>query len=137
YMGQKNPYIYWKFNKVIKNSAFTTISSEGFKSFLPKYKYILIHSLNKEVLSNLAPKEKLKDSVAKINISFIGNVRFFDLNKKLLNIFKNDSRFQLSYYGTNATVLKEYAVENNIYNTDFYDSFPVNETAKFLAKTDI
>lgn len=124
-------------HRVINKSAFTTISSDAFKSFLPKYDYIHIHSLNVKLLSQVNPRKALRANEERLRISFIGNVRFFDINKKILDVFKNDNRFELCYFGTNSEVLKEYAINNEIENVSFNSSFPVEDTANFIEKSDI
>lgn len=135
YSGEKNPIIYRIFKKTIKKSYFTTISSDGFKSFLPLYDYINLHSFNESLLVNCLPKQSLaKDP---IRIGFIGNVRFFAENYKLMNILKNDNRFELHYYGTNAEVIEEYAQNNGFNNVICSGNFPVNKTKEYLAKCDI
>lgn len=126
-----------RFEKAIKNSKFATISSDGFKAFLPKHDYIQVHSLNMQVLKNIKPRVSFQAEDKPIRIGFLGYVRFFELNKKLLDIFKNDNRFELHYYGTHANVLKEYAFINEIKNTEFHDTFPVSETNLFLEKIDL
>lgn len=137
YCYQKNKLVYNRFKKVINNSAFTTISSPGYKTFLPDYNYIHIHSLNASVLSSLTPRSSLKESTKPIVIGFVGYIRFFELQKKLLDLFKNDSRFELHYYGAHSEELEQYAIENDIKNTAFYGSFPVKDTHKYLSKIDI
>lgn len=137
YCGEKNPLIYKRFKHVIDCSAFTTISSNGFKEFLPPFNYLHVHSLNKELLKKINPRKALKNANEPIRISFIGNIRFYETNKRLLEIFKNDSRFQLHYYGTNANILEKYAYENSIKNTVFHDTFPVEDTPKYIEYTDL
>jgi hypothetical protein len=135
YSGERNPYIYYRFKKVIKNAAFTTISSDGFRKFLPPHDYLQVHSFNESILTNIKSKESFREGP--IRIVFIGNVRFLDINRHLLDIFKNDKRFELHYYGTNAEILECYAKENNIQNTKFFGTFQVSETSKYIAITDI
>lgn len=137
YCHQKIKWIYNRFRTVIQNSAFTTISSPGYKTFLPEYKYIQVHSLNIAILKQIIPRVSFRESGKPIRIGFIGYVRFFDINKQLLNIFKNDPRFELHFYGTHAHVLQQYASENAISNTAFHDSFPIADTPKYLQKIDI
>lgn len=137
YCGEKNPIVYMRFRRVINNSAFTTISSEGFKEFLPPFDYLHVHSLNSEVLSVIIPRDSFQNIDEPIRISFIGNVRFFEMNKKLLEIFKNDARFRLQFFGTNAKILESFAADNNINNVSFHDAFQISETAKFIEDTDL
>ncbi|MEH7886346.1 capsular biosynthesis protein, partial [Bacillus sp. JJ1609] len=137
YSGQNNRLVYLIFKHVIKNSAFTTISSDGYKKFLPKFNYIHVHSLNMEVLSNIESRSSLQSIDKPIRISFIGNIRFFDMNKKLLDIFKNDKRFVIQFFGTNANVLLQHAELNGIFNVKFHDTFQVSKTSKFIKETDL
>ena len=73
----------------------------------------------------------------KIRIGFVGYVRFFERNEKLLDCFANDPRYEVHFYGTGANVLKKYAESKGIRNGVFHDSFPVSETAKYLENIDI
>ena len=133
YLRQQNGFVYNRFKKAIEGSAFTTISSNGFKPFLPDYDYITVHSLNNRLLKNVEPNENFQQLPKPIRITFLGNVRFFDIIKNLLEVFKNDPRFELHFYGTNGGVLETFALEEGISNTKFYDSFPVEDTPKFMS----
>lgn len=81
YNGENNPIIYYIFKKAIKNSYFTTISSGGFKTFLPMYDYIDLYSYNYKLLQSSQPRNQL--STGRLRIGFVGNVRFFEENYKL------------------------------------------------------
>lgn len=137
YFYQKNPLVFKLFDQAINSAAFTTISSPGYRAFLPKADYIDLHSLNLQVLQQCVPRTGKRREGEPIRITFIGNVRYFDINKRLLDIFKNDSRFELHYYGTNAEILQEYAKQNGIKNTVFGGTFPVKDTSKYIDRTDI
>lgn len=127
-----------RYEKVFRNAAFNTISSKGYLDFLPEnVEYIPIHSLNLSVLEGMKRHTSMRQEREPVRIGFIGNVRFFERNKKLMDIFANDVRFELHYYGTNAEVLEKYAEENNIQNTVFHGSFPVEDTKKFFENIDI
>ncbi|NLP47439.1 MAG: glycosyltransferase family 4 protein [Clostridiales bacterium] len=137
YSSQNKKLLRRRYERVIKNSAFTTISSDAFEKFLPPHDYVHVHSLNMDVLSTIEPRKSFRKAGEPIRITFIGNVRFFEPNKKLLDVFKNDDRFELGYYGTNANVLRDYANENGIKNAVFHDAFPLAQTADFIRKTDV
>lgn len=137
YCHQRVKWIYRRFEKVIKSSLFTTISSEGYKNFLPPYNYCTIHSLNPDLFDSVKRKEALRKDGEPIKIGFVGYVRFFETNKALLRLFQNDTRFELHYYGTKANILKEYAETNHINNAVFHDTFPVKDTSKYLNKIDV
>lgn len=126
------------YEKVFKNASFNTISSLGYKVFLPQdVDYIPIHSFNSAALEGMQVHNALRKEGEPIRIGFIGYVRFFERNRKLLDVFRNDPRFILCYYGKHADMLKEYAKDNGITNVDFHDSFPVEDTKIYLEKVDI
>lgn len=123
--------------EVIQNSYSTVISSKGYKAFLPEYEYIIAHNytpIKEEIVKEIRDREAKKSC---INISFIGNVRFYEMAKKLLLLFANDSRFHVSYIGTGAVALEAFCKENNINNVTLHDRFKPEETAKFYKECDL
>ncbi len=137
YLREKQKWVFNRFKQAIDNARFTTISSDGFRAFLPPHDYIQVHSFNAAVLKELPPRTRLCGLEAPIRISFVGNVRFFDINKQLMDTFAGDNRFVLCYFGTNADILKAYADEHHIQNVKFHDRFPVSDTIKFLDDSDM
>lgn len=137
YCMEKNPLVFLKVKYALKNANFTTISSEGYKSFLPKQDYITVHSYNKGLLNKCTPKNRLKKVGERINICFIGYVRFFDIDKKLIDALGNDPRYLIQYFGEGAQYLEEYAKEKQITNVEFSKGFKIEETKKFLEKADV
>ena len=137
YCRQDKMPVSWLFKWVIKNAAFNTTSSLGYKVFLPEADYIQVHSLNMPVLRKLSPRKCFRPPGEPIRIGFVGYVRFFDINSKLLDIFKNDPRFELHYYGSHSEYLQEYAEEKGVINAFFHGSFPVQDTSLYLERIDI
>ncbi|WP_323703209.1 glycosyltransferase [Mammaliicoccus sp. Dog046] len=137
YFHENNKLIFNRMKKLINNSLLTTLSSEGFLKFLPdSEKYQVIYSFNEKILKNCNNKNDIRYEKP-IRISFIGNNRFYDVNKKFMLSLKNDNRFLLQYFGTGSDVLKKFAVENNINNTKFIDGFPIEKTSELLNETDV
>lgn len=127
-----------RYERIFYNSAFNTISSKGYLDILPKgCSYIQINSLNLSVLSGMKTHQSLRSVQEPIRIGFIGYVRYYERNKKMLSVFKNDPRFEMHYYGKNANILKEFAINSGINNAVFHDSFPVSDTGKYMEKIDI
>ena len=127
-----------RYNKIFAEAAFRTISSVGYKSFLPKnVEYIPIHSFNISVLDGMTLHDRMRREGEPIRIGFIGYVRYFERNKLLMRVFANDPRFMLCYYGKKADVLREYAEAEGITNVDFHDSFPVEDTKIYMEKIDV
>ena len=137
YCRQDKKPMYWLFKWVINNAAFNTTSSLGYKVFLPQADYIQVHSLNMPVLRKLTPRTGFRNIGEPIRIGFVGYVRFYEINSKLLDIFKNDPRFELHYYGSHSEYLQEYAEKNGILNARFHGSFPVQDTNKYLERIDV
>lgn len=137
YCMEKNFMVFSRLKKVISGSKFTTISSEGFKIFLPKHEYVTVHSYNEKILNTFESKEKIKENHKPLHICFIGYVRFFENDKKLIDALGNDERYIIQFFGEGSQYLKEYAKEKNITNTEFVGGFPVEKTVDLLSKADV
>lgn len=123
--------------KVIQNSYSTVISSRGYKKFLPDYDYKVVHNyteVDAETLTRINNRDRTGE---KINISFIGYVRFYEIAKKLLMLFKDDERFSISFVGMGAEPLRVFCVENGIENAIIVDKFSPEQTVDFYEKCDI
>lgn len=137
-MGYRKPLLYKRYSKVFSRAAFCTISSKKYEAFLPSgINYVPINSLNFDTLTGLIPRDTLRSPDKPLRIGFIGNVRFFEKNEELLRLFKNDKRYELHFYGTNANKLDNYAKRNGITNCVFHDTFPVKDTGRYLNNIDI
>lgn len=131
---------FWLYKKMLetalKNSFCYDISSRGFLEFLPHVNgYCVTHNIDRETINRVKRLSKISDDA--IRISFIGNVRYYDLNVELVEAFKNDNRFRLQFYGTESEKIHNYCVENKIFNVDFEGRFPYENTALFYQKTDV
>jgi hypothetical protein len=128
-------YIY---KRAVRNAHFSTISSKGFVKYLPIGKYVLMHSMNNSILSKIQPRSVHNQKLSlPIRISFVGNVRYYSINEKIMSIFKNDYRFELHYHGSNSGPLKEYSKSNNINNTIISGTFKLNDSYKYISQSDI
>jgi hypothetical protein len=133
----KKKIVFFILKLIINNSRFTTISSNGFKSFLPEYNYINIHSLNMSILNEAQKRKGLQETTKKIKICFIGYVRFLEKDKQLMNALKNDERYILQFFGAGSEALESFAQKEKIYNVEFIHSFDVEQTAELLLRADI
>ncbi len=66
-----------------------------------------------------------------LDLGFIGNVRFNEINQKLIKELANDSRFHMQYFGTGSEKLEVFARENFINNITFSGGFDLKETQIF------
>ncbi|WP_342528165.1 capsular biosynthesis protein [Chryseomicrobium sp. FSL W7-1435] len=137
YTMEKNPLFLKIIKWLVKNSAYSIISSDGFKNFLPEHEYILVHNdiaLDTNKFIELKNEER---SEKQINISCIGLIRFHDQNIKVIDKFKNDERFRLKFIGTGALALKEYCYKVKALNVELVDRFPTEETLRYYLNTDL
>lgn len=126
-------------DKVITNSFATVISSPAYSKFLPKYDYVIAHNFSpfpSEMVRKIR-RSVFEKPIDPIQISFVGTVRFIDMDVKLLKLFANDVRFKLNYFGTGSEVLSDFCAKEGITNTEFYGSFTPEMTASFYQKTDL
>lgn len=78
--------------KIIDSSYFTAISSLGFKEVLgDNEKLIMSHNCSEGLV--FCPVKK--ESGEKIRIVYWGMVRQADFNRRLIDLFGNDSRFEV------------------------------------------
>ena len=99
--------------------------------------YVIAH--NYVLLKNESDKTQIDHSELDlpIRISFVGTIRFIEMDIKILNLFKNDDRFLICYYGSGSDTLKKYCEKNQIKNVDFHERFNPDETLSFYSKTNI
>lgn len=121
--------------KLVKKSYFTTISSDGFRSFLPKAEYIKVNSVNEDLLENMYGRPLVKEGA--IKIGFAGNCRYFRESFKLIDALANDNRFELWYCGTNSDVLEDYALKRMINNVRTMPTFDPKDTIDIMSDFNI
>ncbi len=130
--------LFYGFEKIsILNSHTTVISSPEYTAFLPKHNFFIMHNIDPNIEMFEQRFSHKEDPDSKIRISFIGNVRYYEQNKKLLSLLKNDNRFVVQFFGNGSETLKDFCKKNNILNVDFYGKFNQLDTIKFYEKTDI
>lgn len=121
--------------KLIDATYKTVISSNGFKSFLPNSdKYILCHNI---VMSEINENSHFKKNTnGKLELTFIGAVRHFNLDKEVVDCFSKDERYKLVFHGYGASfdLLNEYASNKKVLLTGKYNR---NDKEKLLKSTDI
>lgn len=137
YCWEKNWMVYRRIKKVISNSGFTTISSDGYRSFLPDFNYLTVHSFNSMVLERCKPRNGLRMTSEPIRMCFIGYIRFFDNDKKLIDSLANDPRYIVQYFGEGSEFLQQYAKEKEVLNVEFYPGFQIEQTASLLDRGDV
>lgn len=123
---------------LIKKSEYTVISSPYFKEFLMEnYEYLLCHNHNRQ--DDNVVKKAAKRKEDKINVGFVGSMRYFDHQKYIIDALSDDDRFILSYYGTGPEYDKflKYKTDKNISNMFLYGSYDYREIGRILEEIDI
>lgn len=122
--------------KIIKNSAFTAISSPGFKKFLPDHKYIIAHNFNRNEVKST---KKINKTDGVINFVWNGMVRFFEFQKFYLDALKNDPRFNIVFHGDGPELeqYQQYCEHNGFTNVVFTGSYSNNNKEIYLANAHI
>lgn len=115
--------------KLIDNSYCTVISSEAYKRFLPKHEYILTH--NSQVLDAGDVEHFRRRQLRKnqrIILACIGGIKHIEYDKKVIDYFSNDNRFELRYIGRGYDQLQAYCNKRGINNVLCEGTFPMEET---------
>ena len=112
-----------KVEKLIFNSAFTSISSKGFLRWLPNketYRYYVSHNTSKESIDKQEDINVLiKPSI--IKILTIGQISYYDSQECFVNHLANCEGIALSFVGAGpaSEPLRQYVSERNIENVSF------------------
>ena len=122
--------------KVVKNSAFTAISSGGFKSFLPDHEYVIAHNFNR---NDFIEGAKFEKTDGKVNFVWNGVVRYFEFQRYYLDALKNDSRFNIVFHGDGPELklYQDYCAENGFTNVVFTGSYNNADKAALLKNAHI
>lgn len=122
-------------SKLVEFSAFTTISSPKFKSWLKASDKILVthNILNEGMKSEIVqiPKDKIR-------IGFLGGLRYYNENVLLINQVKNDSRIELHYIGKKhpGKDLELFCKLNSIKNVMFFPPYNNEDKPKLYKNID-
>lgn len=121
--------------RLIEGAAVTFISSDGFRNFLPKHEYQLVHN-NVKIDSDYIRDFRTKhQGHTPLRISFIGMVRFFEQGKQLADCLGGDERFHVNYFGKNANLMHEAVGQQD--NHTYVDQFPPEKTLELYQQTDM
>lgn len=121
----------------INSSRFFTVSSEAYLDFLPKGNAIVMHSLNKKLLADIMPVEKLRAKDEPIRILYIGLIARLPYAFKMIDELGNDNRFELIFAGIGSEQIDAYIEGKNLTNVKTFGKFPATETNGYLRNADV
>ena len=126
----------WLFKKVINNAYFSTTPSPIVQKGEP---YITLFNRDSRILEHVSQKQALRNQNEKLRITFMGLYNAAPKTfKYIVDVFANDSRFELKFYGDEfETKLQEYVNSRKINNVITGGAFPYEKTYEYLENTDI
>lgn len=123
-------------NEVSAKSFATVLSSGGFFKFVNKTnKTFLVHNISNTEFEVENPKKIGKP----IKIGFVGLVRYFDVNTKLIKAFENNPNYSLVYHGSiyDDCDLPSYCKENSINNVTFTGPYENDQKPQLYENIDV
>ena len=128
---------YWLEKNAINNACINVISSEKFKEFLPKSKYLMSHNLSMSYTN--FKKLKWKKASSSIVVGYVGSIGYIDNCKRFMDLISADSRFCFYFYGASGSekVLKEYASTLKCDRIKFFGRYLPEEKINIIDGVDI
>ncbi len=124
-------------NLIFKKAAFNTRVYIDKTFDCDKYNTIPIVSRNLDIIKKCKYHDCLVDKTKPIRITYIGNIRNIEEDKKIIKAFGNDDRFVIQFFGTGAEELEDFVLKNKYKNVVLKGIFNVEETAKYLDQSDV
>lgn len=125
-----------RLSKTLEKAKAVVISSEGFKSWLPRLNNIhVIHNA-----SYTEFKAKLFDPQKAIrNIGYVGVVDYYPQNLKIIDALANNPNYLISYHGIHSApgLLEKYCNEKNIRNVQLFGKFDNSEKERIYENIDL
>ena len=127
-------------NKVCRKACFVTHPSFDHSPKFPvdSFKhYVVLVNRDNHILRFCQKKTNFTEGV--IRITYMGFYHSApDTFKKIALSFKNDTRFELHFYGLDFdTVFKDFCLKNDIQNVVLGGAFAYEKTADYLSSTDL
>lgn len=124
YTFEKIPLYQSLVKRIVSDSFATFISSAGFKRYVGSGDHVfLTHNISNYICDEIPVS--LYNKEGKIRIGFVGCVRYFDINSRLIDIFANSGRYEMIYIGPSYKDcdLNHYCTEKKITNVYFQGEF--------------
>lgn len=123
---------------IVKNSAYTTISSPGFRNFLPPHDYYVIHNMQSSEANYRGGFSK-KQYGETLNLVWNGTMRYFEHQKNVMERLANDFRFMMYFHGSGPELdqYQQFAQEKHISNVGFTGRYNNTQKIGLLENADI
>ena len=128
YGGEFNPFLGLMSRILVLFSGIVGLSSRFYSAFLAPSEYSFVHNLQRPACSDLEVSSYVNsfndNPTLPIVIAFIGSVgQYIDQHIKLIDMFKNDSRFRLMFAGAGSEKLEDYCRNNHVENVQLLGRF--------------
>ena len=125
--------------KTILSSGITLISSRGFLEWLPCggiERYVITNNITN---TDPAASCKIARDKSPLVIGFVGGIRYYDVNKKIVDAFANNALFSLLYVGKKhpGCDLAEYCERHGISNVSFLPPYNNEDKRRIYESVDI
>ncbi|QQM67932.1 glycosyltransferase family protein [Actinomyces weissii] len=114
---------------LIENSGLAIISSPYYRKFLGDHDFVVMHNIQ----SDIPVVKHNADDFSPLNsrpivLASIGAAKNVMYDRKVIDYFANDSRFELRFSGRGYECLADYVSERGISNVKASGAFPYDET---------
>lgn len=138
YAGENNFLIRKLTNAAVKNAGLVSITSPAYRNFLPDCDYIVSHNVQPIAQETIAQyRSRSHKAGDPIIISFIGTVRFIEMQRKIISVLGNDDRFFLKFIGSGSEQLEKFCADNGYLNVELIPRFKPEELPKYYIDTDM
>lgn len=131
----------WLVERMARNSTAVFVSSNAFRSFLPRMdKIFTSHNLDPGLLGHREIRRRSTRQVSPLRVRYWGLIRHVRVNRQVIDQLGNDARFELHYHGVggaDAEALKRHVRERGVSNVHFHGSYRPEERYAFASETDI
>lgn len=137
YWLEKYRLLYRIEERLLSKCYSAVISSRAYERFLPPYDYYMSHNsqfIDEETAQSFRLRNKSND---KIVIACIGGIKKIDYDKKVIDYFGNDRRFEIRYIGRGYDALSGYCEEKKYANIHIEGEFPIEKTMEKYEGVDI
>lgn len=127
--------------KLSQNAAVTFVSSNAFRKFLPSQERVYtIHNYLEDSLNHIGLRSVDPRQRNVLRVSYWGLVRQVEVNKKVIDSFGGDVRFELHYYGRmqqDGRDMEAYVKGKSYTNIFFHGAYMPTDRYKFASNTDL
>ena len=124
--------------KIVKRSAISFTSSDGFRKYLPATQKLLTsHNLLASLLEHKS--ENVQEKHTPIRVAFWGLFRNQGVNKAIIDKLGGDKRFELHYYGRAQGAMLETVTRaaKDYENVFFHGEYDASDRPKMAKNTDL